>query len=525
MAFLSDSPWVKDPQAARRATAVLGVFLVVFFGANAAALVLASLGLPLLLPRELLVFFQQFVQGTATDTVLGGLNWVAFPVVGLGMAVYFWPLRSWLIGLDTSPANFDRARRRILNAPISSSLFGLGAWALSLGLVQAHLQLNYDFPADYRFRAVLIYALWALFGGLISFALSDYANRRWFLPWYFPGGELAEVRPWFHWPVTRRQGILWLGLFVFPTALGLLFLATQPFWDEAAPAIWGAWGLLALVTWSLTSVFGRTLRLSLEELAAGLKRIQANDYAARVPLRSHDELGLLATGVNRLARSLADQEQLSRTLGEAVDPRVRDHLLAHPDDWGGRRVETAVLFCDLRGFTAFSSGRPPEEVTAYLNAFFGAAAPIIEAEGGHINKYLGDALMAVFGTPEPLDNPARAGLAAAAGLLALVANHPQWRIALGLHSGPAVAGPVGSPGRREFTVIGDTVNTASRLQAWAKDQERQLAVSRTLLEAAGMAPAPGGAGPPQVPAALAALAPAARVRLRGLQADLDIWAL
>ncbi|MBU0926513.1 MAG: response regulator [Spirochaetes bacterium] len=191
---------------------------------------------------------------------------------------------------------------------------------------------------------------------------------------------------------------------------------------------------------------------------------------------------------SEVARRVEELDRVQDIFGKIVDPRIRDHLLKERGLMAGDVTEGAVLFCDIRSFTAFSESRDPRAVIAFLNAFFTEAAACVEAEGGFINKYLGDAFMAVFGTPFSLDDfrssAVRAALAvrgAVAGLNARSGGEDSFRIGIGLHAGPMVAGIVGSPRRMEFTTIGDTVNTASRMEGLCKEQMVDFLVSEDCL--------------------------------------------
>jgi adenylate cyclase len=172
------------------------------------------------------------------------------------------------------------------------------------------------------------------------------------------------------------------------------------------------------------------------------------------------------------------------TLGRHVSREVARHLLDHSQE-GGEQRHLSVLFCDVRSFTAFSESLDPRDVLHFLNQFFPLANRIVEAHGGVINKFLGDGFMALFGATAVV--PAREhARCAAETALALVGgldelrrswNWPELRIGVGVHSGVAVVGLVGSIDRVEFTAIGDTVNLASRIESLCKTYDVQLLVS------------------------------------------------
>jgi adenylate cyclase len=155
-------------------------------------------------------------------------------------------------------------------------------------------------------------------------------------------------------------------------------------------------------------------------------------------------------------------------------------------DRRGRQRDISVLFCDIRDFTAFSERHSPPEVVGLLNAFFTVAAPAIESNGGTLNQYIGDAMMVIFGAPrEQTDHAARAVRAAEEIVARVHAQADRWkqlgaegfRVGVGVHSGPAVLGAIGSPRRLDYTAIGDTVNAAARIEAANKELRSELLIS------------------------------------------------
>lgn len=179
----------------------------------------------------------------------------------------------------------------------------------------------------------------------------------------------------------------------------------------------------------------------------------------------------------------AERERVTNLFGQHVSPAVVDRLLKSPAALGGEEREICVMFLDMREFTAEARKRPPGEVVDYLNGAFAFMIDAVDKHGGVVNKFLGDGFMAIFGAPLHDPSAARNAVSAARDIIAEIdrrrlADAP-WplRIGIGLHSGPAITGNVGSPRRKEFTAIGDTVNLASRLERLSKEHNARLIVS------------------------------------------------
>ncbi len=193
-------------------------------------------------------------------------------------------------------------------------------------------------------------------------------------------------------------------------------------------------------------------------------------------------VGGLATTARNLIRKVRDEErekaQINSLFGQYVSPEVREKVVRERTTIVGERKVVAVLFSDLRGFTTFSETAKPAEVVARLNEYFDRMVTVITAHGGTVDKFMGDAVMAVFGGLIPLTNPALAALEAALAMrVALTDLNREWAArgmmpldnGIGVSYGEVLQGPIGSLSRKEFTVIGDIVNTASRLETATKE--------------------------------------------------------
>jgi adenylate cyclase len=221
-------------------------------------------------------------------------------------------------------------------------------------------------------------------------------------------------------------------------------------------------------------VVGASFSLSLRpirDLAEGTKRVAAGDYSQRLPVVQDDDLGALAASFNRMQAGLAERQRLQAAFGTYVDPGLAARLLEQGDDiFTGERREVSVMFVDIRDFTPFAEANSAEDTVARLNALFEIVVPAVVDVGGHVNKFLGDGALAVFGAPNDLAGHADAAVGAAVAIDRLVAERfdGALRVGIGINTGVVIAGTIGGAGKLEFTLIGDTVNVAARVEQLTK---------------------------------------------------------
>jgi adenylate cyclase len=248
---------------------------------------------------------------------------------------------------------------------------------------------------------------------------------------------------------------------------------------------------------ALTLLLARSLTRPLGLMATTLRRVQVGDLGGRVEVSSTDEVGILAEGVNAMVGTLREREHILQTFGRVVEPNVRDRLLSGSLRPEGERHLASVLFADLRGYTGLAERSAPENVVSTLNHFFTGLTGRVRGCGGFVDKFIGDSMLAVFGLFDTDAERARASALAALqaalgmreelGMLnagRLAAGEPALGISIGIHTGEVLAGTIGARERHEYTVIGDTVNVAARLQQLCKDHERDVLVSAETYELA-----------------------------------------
>jgi adenylate cyclase len=292
-------------------------------------------------------------------------------------------------------------------------------------------------------------------------------------------------------PGVRARTLLAWGLGSGLPVLGLMFVAIATLAGQSASSTRLSVTILALG--AIVLVFG----LFVTDLAAranadpirGLRvaaaRVERGELDVEVPIYDGTEIGLLQAGFNRMASGLRERERIRDLFGRHVGEDVAHRALEGEIELGGEVREVAVLFVDIIGSTNLAASRPPSEVVDLLNRFFAIVVDVVSDHGGLINKFEGDAALAVFGAPIGLDDDATHALAAGRELAERLRGEIEDCAAgIGIAAGPAVAGNIGEKRRYEYTVIGDPVNEAARLTELAKTVPERLAASATALERA-----------------------------------------
>lgn len=303
------------------------------------------------------------------------------------------------------------------------------------------------------------------------------------------GDSLPRSRPTFG---TRSNGSMVAVAFTFALAgaiLSLVFSRTISA-PLLAVVIATAVTLAYAVPISVGMGFSSSLR-PIRDLTEGAERVAAGDYSRRLPVVQDDDLGTLAASFNRMQAGLAERRRLHAAFGTYVDPTLAAKLLEQGDDvFTGERREVTVMFIDIRDFTPFAEAHSAEDTVARLNALFEIVVPAVVGAGGHVNKFLGDGALAVFGAPNNLGNHADAAMQAAVIIHRLVAERfgGQVRIGIGINTGMVIAGTIGGGGKLEFTLIGDAVNVAARVEQLTKTTGDTILLTQESVDALASAP-------------------------------------
>ena len=422
-----------------------------------------------------------------------------FPVIVVLISLYLLPaLRSRNPSEPTSTAAV-----RLLNAPFALAMLTVSGWLLGTAgfLVQA-VGTGIALPAEYVLQVILVSIVLSTIAFVIIYYLIETFNRSYTIPRLYPAGGFFHARGLTRATTRTRLLILYIVTSLMPMVLlariALLLNngGANPYNRDLSVAILTlivSVGMAALV---ITLLKAAAIASPVGRMVQSAERIRQFDFTQTVPVRSTDELGLLGERMNEMAAGLGERERMRDVFGRVVDPSVRDRLMAGEIDLGGEEIDVSVVFIDVVSFTTLSEKMAPAGVVELLNIVFSRATALISATGGHVDKYIGDAVMALFGTPTPLDNHALAAVEAVRSIMAAVPEIsaeleerglPPVRLRAGVHSGRVLAGTIGSRERMEYTVIGDVVNTASRLVGAAKEQQVYALASQTSVTLAGIA--------------------------------------
>ncbi len=245
---------------------------------------------------------------------------------------------------------------------------------------------------------------------------------------------------------------------------------------------------IILVGFVLAILMGFRYSRPIKELVLATHEISRGNYHHQVRLNRQDELGNLARAFNRMSEELWRNTLMQESFGKYVGSDVLEMILADPErTWlKGRRNDATILFADIRGFTAFSDEKEPEGVIVMLNEYFEIASHVIIKHGGYVDKFMGDAILGVFGVPVFHKNHIKRGLQAALSMqkklqeAAKNGNTLLARVGIGIDTGIVVSGNLGSQDKMEYTVIGNSVNTASRINGLAGPGE--IIISKNVYE-------------------------------------------
>jgi adenylate cyclase len=414
--------------------------------------------------------------------IAGALTIVGAVAVAVGGVVILAPALRWFVGGQQPDEGQRRTAMRLVRR---QSLILAATWAAS-GVI--FLALNVD--GGITLAAATLLAV--VFGGSAAAMISLLLTQRTIRPILVAasqGSEGAVVAPRV---LTRLVGMWLMGSGLPCAAIAALVVIRSNGWIIQKTAsvempilvVVLAAVLLGLPTMILTS---RSISEPICEVVEAMAQVQQGRIDASVGVYERSEIGRLQGGFNRMVTGIAERDRLRDLFGRHVGVDVARRAVEEGTSLSGDVGEAAILFIDLVDSTKLAASRPPREVAEVLNDFFRIVVSAVDEKNGFINKFQGDAALAVFGVPLPSADGASKALATARNLRSDLGRLPMVDFGIGVSAGPVFAGNIGAENRYEYTVIGDAVNEAARLADLAKTSDRRIVCSAAVINRADAA--------------------------------------
>lgn len=374
----------------------------------------------------------------------------------------FRPVGVWLEA-DRVPTDDERAL--VLSLPWRTAGLAVAGWLVAAALFGVVTATHH--PVVFVAGTVLGILLAGLTTAAITFLLSERVMRPVFAL-ALAGNPPSGPAPVGILATRRRLLVSWaLGSGVALVAIAVSFLGRGD--SRGDDLIWPIVFLVIAGLFAggvLIAAAARSIAEPIDRVRTAVERVEEGSLEQEVVVDDGGEIGFLQAGFNRMVAGLREREQIREAFGTYVDPEVADHILREGTSLQGEEVDVTMMFIDVRSFSTLAERLSAREVVATLNRLFELIVPIVHAQGGHVDKFVGDGLLAVFGAPQRRDDHADQALVASLEIAATVEREfgDRLSIGVGLNSGPVVAGNVGGAGRLEFTVIGDAVNLAARVE-------------------------------------------------------------
>ena len=404
-----------------------------------------------------------------------------------------------LTGQERIPGELrEKAEKSLINLPLILTLINVATYIVAplFVILAIHLFLYASLTICFFlfFRSFMI----GLISAGLSFFLLEKFSREHLIPLFFPRGRLARLPGTLKISILRRIRLLNLAGTLNPMLLllvTLLFIAIEA--KHSAISASQLAGEIFLFTAVLSVIFiilamrlnvlvGNSILEPLEEMLNVVEKLKDGHFDQQIRVLSNDEIGILGDVGNDMIRALVDRERIKDTFGKYVTPEIRDQILAGKIPLNGEKTEATLLFSDLRDFTTYVEENDPEEAIQSMRAYFTAMQRAIRFQQGLVLQYVGDEIEAVFGVPLKCeghpDQAVKAALEmrkALEGLneLRVTRGKPPFAHGIGICTGEVLAGNTGSEDRLSYSLIGNTVNLASRMQNLTKSLHCDILIS------------------------------------------------
>lgn len=392
-------------------------------------------------------------------------------------------------GSTVDADSLTQARRRLIHLPWVGAGIGAMAWFLCIPVfLGALLQVQHPLAPGLLWHLPISFCVSGFIATTHTFFLVELASHWGLFPVFFRDAR-ADLTPGIFTLSLRGRGMLWaVSASICPIA-SLLLLIFAP----RSTAINTEWfavfvGVVGIAFGIFTALMmSRLVAKPIDQLRVAADAVARGDLNVDLAVTRADEFGRLLGEFDRMVSELREKQKLRQTFGLQVGEHAVEQILARDPGLSGVEEEITVMFVDMRSFTSRASLSSPHQVVELMNDFFRVTVRVVEEQyRGMVNKYLGDGFMAIFGAGDSTSNHADDALAAGRGILLAVEKlnvdlaakgRAPIQIGIGIHSGPAIVGSIGSPQRLEFTAIGNTVNVASRVESLTKILGKSLLIT------------------------------------------------
>ncbi len=387
-------------------------------------------------------------------------------------------------GRNLESEEIASARRLALNLPALLAVMVVFLWVIPL----LSLPVAATFAENAPDAMAQIIALVSTIGIAIIHAtfviyLVEGFSRKRIFPVLFPHGRVTRIQRTYPVSVGAKLVLLFVTTGMFPIFAFTVLVVAGTASVEAALFL----GLASAILGSAQSLLISTsVARPVRTLHREMARVREGDLKSRAKVESCDRLGQMTEGFNEMVQGLEQAVFVKETFGRYVSRPVMDEILKGRVALGGERRVATVLFSDIRNFASLSEDIAPEYVVLFLNRYLDAMVDVLVSQGATIDKFIGDAIVAIFNVPVSQEDHALRAVKAGLEMLDRLGNinrerkkagDPLLSIGIGIHTGEVLAGNIGSAKKMEYTVIGDTVNTASRIEQLNKRFDTRLLIS------------------------------------------------
>ncbi|MCX5043023.1 HAMP domain-containing protein [Aldersonia sp. NBC_00410] len=414
-----------------------------------------------------------------------GTNMLVFVLVlacgGLiSLAVSAWMLKPVVRWQLRGGAPTKQEQMAALHAPLRQAIVHLVLWAVGGAIISAQI---IAIEPELGAAVVITVAMAATIVFGFSYMLGERILRPVAASALASGDFDRTLTP----GVGTRMALTW-GLGTLAPTTGIVLLCVTQLSTELqfstnslAIAILLLCGLVVMQAFALSMLTASSISDPVQQLSKAIEAVQSGQDDVQVEVFDGSEIGRLQVGFNRMMEESSERRALQELFGRHVGEDVARRALQYGTELGGETRFVAVLFVDLVGSTATAAERPPSEVVSLLNEFFRVVVEVIDEHNGFINKFMGDAALAIFGAPLDRPDAPTAALGAARDLRERLDQVSELDMGIGVSAGLVVAGNIGAANRFEYTVIGDPVNEASRLTELAKLRPSRVLASSSAL--------------------------------------------